>query len=47
MYLDDSTDDPVVADGLLTWYDAREQHPTRSEHRLYLQTTLSLPAPPR
>lgn len=22
----------------LTWYDAREQHPTRSEHRLYFQT---------
>ncbi len=35
LYLEDSTDDPVVADGLLTWYDAREKHPTRSEHRLY------------
>jgi hypothetical protein len=39
LYLDDSADDPVVADGLLTWYDAREQHPTRSEHRLYFPDT--------
>lgn len=22
----------------ITWYDARESHPTRSEHRLYFQT---------
>ena len=22
----------------VTWYDAREAHPTRSEHRLYFQT---------
>lgn len=22
----------------VTWYDARENHPTRSEHRLYFQT---------
>jgi hypothetical protein len=39
LYLDDSADEPVVADGLLTWYDARELHPTRSEHRLYFPDT--------
>lgn len=25
----------LTADGFLTWYDARERHPTRSEYRLY------------
>lgn len=25
----------LTAEGFLTWYDARERHPTRSEHRLY------------
>lgn len=39
VYLCDSDDDPVTADGFLTWYDARERHPTRSEHRLYFPTT--------
>lgn len=35
LYLNDRDDEPVVAEGVLTWYDARERHPTRSEHRLY------------
>jgi hypothetical protein len=39
IYLTDHDDEPVVADGFLTWYDARERHPTRSEHRLYFPTT--------
>jgi hypothetical protein len=39
IYLGDNDDEPVVADGSLTWYDARENHPTRSEHRLYFPTT--------
>jgi hypothetical protein len=39
IYLNDHDDDPVIADGFLTWYDARERHPTRSEHRLYFPTT--------
>lgn len=26
-------------DGFVTWYDARAQHPTRSEYRLYFPTT--------
>lgn len=29
----------VSEDGFVTWYDAREQHPTRSEYRLYFPTT--------
>lgn len=35
MYLCDSDEDPIESEGFLTWYDARERHPTRSEHRLY------------
>jgi hypothetical protein len=29
----------IAADGVSTWYDAREAHPTRSEYRLYFPTT--------
>jgi hypothetical protein len=29
---------PITATAKVTWYDAREDHPTRSEHRLYFQT---------
>ena len=39
IYLSDSDAEPVVSDGFLTWYDAREKHPTRSEYRLYFPTT--------
>lgn len=40
VYLDDSDEEaPASADGFLTWYDARESHPKRSEHRLYFPTT--------
>ena len=39
IYLNDHDDEPVTADGFVTWYDAREKHPTRSEHRLYFPTT--------
>lgn len=39
IYLNDYDDEPVTADGFLTWYDAREHHPTRSECRLYFPTT--------
>ena len=39
IYLTDNDDEPVVSDSPLTWYDAREKHPTRSEHRLYFPTT--------
>jgi hypothetical protein len=39
VYLSDSDDEPVVAKGTLTWYDARLKHPTRTEHRMYFPTT--------
>ncbi len=39
VYVSDSDDASKSADGFLTWYDARENHPTRSEHRLYFPTT--------
>ena len=39
VYLGDREEDTVSADGLLTWYDARENHPTRSEFRLYYTPT--------
>lgn len=35
VYLDDSEDEIGEKDVFLTWYDAREHHPTRSEYRLY------------
>ena len=34
-YLSDEEDQRMVTDGFLTWYDARENHPERSEFRLY------------
>lgn len=39
IYLDDSDDLPVKDEGFLTWYDAREAHPTRTEYRMYFSTT--------
>lgn len=39
LYLDDNDSDPLIEDGYLTWYDARERHPNRSEYRLYFPTT--------
>jgi len=39
IYISDNDSDPVIADGKLTWYDAREAHPTRSEFRMYFPTT--------
>lgn len=39
IYLDDSDDEPVTDTGFLTWYDAREAHPTRTEYRMYFPTT--------
>ncbi len=35
IYLGKNEDDTVKASGKLTWYDARENHPTRSEFRFY------------
>jgi hypothetical protein len=39
MYLRESQTDVVAAEGFVTWYDAREDHPTRSEFRLYFPST--------
>lgn len=35
LYFGDDEEDSLVEHGFLTWYDARERHPTRSEYRLY------------
>lgn len=35
LYLADNQTEPVSSAAVLTWYDARERHPTRSEFRLY------------
>ena len=40
IYLSDDDAEPIEADATLTWYDARENHPIRSESRLYFPTTL-------
>ncbi len=34
--------DGITEEGFLTWYDARRDHPTRSEYRLYFKTTAVL-----
>lgn len=36
--LDDNPDNIIREDAPLTWYDAREKHPTRTEYRLYYGT---------
>lgn len=35
LYLSDSEESVILDSGTLTWYDARENHPTRTEFRLY------------
>lgn len=35
IYFDDIEESTLRADGSMTWYDARENHPTRTEYRLY------------
>jgi hypothetical protein len=42
IYLADDETDFIKSPCKLTWYDARENHPTRTEYRLYYQTTSSL-----
>ena len=39
VWLSDDDYDLASADGFVTWYDARQNHPTRTEHRLYFPTT--------
>lgn len=38
VYLGENDDDFLSDDGMLTWYDARERHATRTEYRLYYQS---------
>jgi len=38
-YLDEEDSSVSAEPGFVTWYDARAEHPTRSEFRLYFQTT--------
>jgi restriction endonuclease EcoRII-like protein len=37
-YLNENPDKIITEQGSLTWYDARENHPTRTEYRLYYST---------
>jgi len=39
LYLGEDEEDTLAEDGFVTWYDARENHPTRSEYRLYFPST--------
>ena len=39
LYLCDDGSAPIKDTGFLTWYDARDAHPTRSEYRLYFPDT--------
>src|SRR5438045_466861 len=39
LYLSDDEDELLSVDGSVTWYDSREHHATRTEHRLYYPTT--------
>lgn len=38
IYLRDS-DEPITGQGRLTWYDARKNHSTRTEYRMYFSTS--------
>ena len=38
IYLDDKEDIPLSEKGHVTWYDARKNHPTRTEYRLYFSS---------
>ncbi len=38
LYLGNYEEETAVADGFLTWYDARERHPSRTEYRMYFQS---------
>lgn len=43
IYLSDNEEDTVRATGSVTWYDARERHPTRSEYHLYYTANEAMP----
>lgn len=39
MYFDGEDEGVATGEGLVTWYDSRENHPTRSEFRLYFSSS--------
>ena len=39
LFLGEDDEETVAEEAWVTWYDAREAHPTRSEFRLYFPTT--------
>ncbi|WDF35073.1 type II restriction endonuclease (plasmid) [Arthrobacter agilis] len=41
LWMSDDADEPVDEDGRLTFYDARANHPTRSEYRLYYPASVN------
>lgn len=38
IYLNEDPDEIIYASGMMTWYDSRENHSTRTEHRFYYST---------
>lgn len=42
IYLSDEEDKIIVDDGFMTWYDARQNHPTRTEFRFYYSSNAVL-----
>jgi len=40
IYLEDDPDKTLLEDGILTWYDARANHPSRTEYRLYYSSNI-------
>ncbi|MBU3679630.1 MAG: restriction endonuclease [Candidatus Kapabacteria bacterium] len=43
LFLSDTEDKCQSESGTITWYDARENHPTRSEYRLYYSSSTVMP----
>ena len=41
LWMSDDSEEPVEEDGQLTYYDARANHPTRSEYRLYYPASVN------
>ena len=41
LWMSDDAEEPVEEDGRLTFYDARANHPTRSEYRLYYPASVN------
>jgi len=39
LFLSDTEEESVTEEASITWYDARERHPIRSEYRLYFPST--------